>query len=220
MWCTHWQVTFEAPPGVKRNLQRTYDAWPAEYLGAGSPLRAQLLFVLAWFHAVVQERRTYIPQVTPGSPRSPPQHLAWPACTQWRCLGFCLRRLCRRTSSAPISRVVRAQCNCGCRAQAWAACTSVLRMHVLWRRRLQVRPAEARLCVVAPLQGWTQFYEFSFADLRSAADIIGLSTRDGGIPQWQYLRGLMEMAIYGGRIDNPYDVKVCGARAVAHLLVS
>jgi dynein heavy chain 2, cytosolic len=61
--CMHFQVTFEAPPGVKRNLQRTYDAWPAEYLQAGSPLRAQLLFVLAWFHAVVQERRTYIPQV-------------------------------------------------------------------------------------------------------------------------------------------------------------
>lgn len=28
----------------------------------GSVLRAQLLFVLAWFHALVQERRTYIPQ--------------------------------------------------------------------------------------------------------------------------------------------------------------
>ena len=27
-----------------------------------SPERAQLLFILAWFHAIVQERRTYMPQ--------------------------------------------------------------------------------------------------------------------------------------------------------------
>ena len=26
-------------------------------------MKAQLMFVLAWFHAVVQERRSYIPQV-------------------------------------------------------------------------------------------------------------------------------------------------------------
>ncbi len=48
---------------MKKNLQRTYESWSAEYLSAGPPIRAQLLFVLAWFHAVVQERRTYIPQV-------------------------------------------------------------------------------------------------------------------------------------------------------------
>ena len=28
----------------------------------GGPARAQLLFALAWLHALVQERRTYIPQ--------------------------------------------------------------------------------------------------------------------------------------------------------------
>lgn len=57
------KITFEAPPGVKKNLQRTYDAWSADHVKAGSGLRAQLLFALAWFHAVVQERRNYIPQV-------------------------------------------------------------------------------------------------------------------------------------------------------------
>ncbi len=60
------QVTFEAPPGLKRNLQRTYEGWDAEFLSAGTALRSQLLFVLAWFHAVVQERRSYIPQVSGG----------------------------------------------------------------------------------------------------------------------------------------------------------
>lgn len=43
---------------------RTYESWNPEYISkSGSVLRAQALFALAWFHAVVQERRIYIPQV-------------------------------------------------------------------------------------------------------------------------------------------------------------
>lgn len=57
------KVTYEAPPGIKKNLQRTYDSWSQEYVSQGnSILRSQALFALAWFHAVVQERRCYIPQ--------------------------------------------------------------------------------------------------------------------------------------------------------------
>lgn len=58
------QVSFEAPPGVKRNLQRTYDAWGPDFISQGSPLQAQLLFMLAWFHAIVQERRAYMSQAS------------------------------------------------------------------------------------------------------------------------------------------------------------
>jgi dynein heavy chain 2 len=86
------QVVFEAPPGVKMNLQRTYSSWSSDFLAghnssttaaaaaAGNssstqqqqlavpaelvPLRAQLLFLLAWFNAVVQERRNYVPFVS------------------------------------------------------------------------------------------------------------------------------------------------------------
>ncbi|KAG2486208.1 hypothetical protein HYH03_015170 [Edaphochlamys debaryana] len=111
------KCTFEAPPGLKKNLQRTYEAWSAEYLQSGPPIRAQLLFVLAWFHAVVQERRTYIPQ------------------------------------------------------------------------------------------GWTKFYEFSFADLRSGMDVISMATKNGA-PQWPLLLGLLDDAIYGGRLDNHFDSQV------------
>lgn len=57
-------------------------------------------------------------------------------------------------------------------------------------------------------QGWSKFYEFSFADLRSGADIIDLTTRNGRAPQWKYIVGLLENAIYGGRVDNPYDIQV------------
>jgi len=56
------KVTYEAPPGLKKNLLRTYETWSDEYIAAGTPLRARLLFVVAWLHAVLQERRTYIPQ--------------------------------------------------------------------------------------------------------------------------------------------------------------
>lgn len=57
------KVTYEAPPGVKRNLQRTYESWSQNYVEQGdSVVRAQALFALAWFHAVVQERRMLIPQ--------------------------------------------------------------------------------------------------------------------------------------------------------------
>ncbi len=61
------KVSFEAPPGVKRNLQRTFEAWGPAFISRALPLQAQLLFMLAWFHAIVQERRTYMPQASPLS---------------------------------------------------------------------------------------------------------------------------------------------------------
>jgi dynein heavy chain 2 len=56
------KVSFESPPGLKKNLARTYAAWTDEYLARGSPLRAGLHMALAWFHAIAQERRNYVPQ--------------------------------------------------------------------------------------------------------------------------------------------------------------
>lgn len=56
------QVSFEAPPGVRQNLQRTYSARASA--ASNSPVQEQLLFMLAWFHAIVQERRSYIPEVS------------------------------------------------------------------------------------------------------------------------------------------------------------
>ena len=57
------KITYEAPPGIKRNIQRTYNSWNQDYVEQGhSVVRSQALFVLAWFHAVVQERRMLIPQ--------------------------------------------------------------------------------------------------------------------------------------------------------------
>eukprot|EP00455_Lapot_gusevi_P046342 TRINITY_DN6084_c0_g1_i4.p1 TRINITY_DN6084_c0_g1~~TRINITY_DN6084_c0_g1_i4.p1 ORF type:complete len:746 (-),score=233.94 TRINITY_DN6084_c0_g1_i4:98-2335(-) len=56
------KITYESPPGLRENLVRTLSTWSPQFLASGNVTRAQMLFVLAWFHAIVQERRTYIPQ--------------------------------------------------------------------------------------------------------------------------------------------------------------
>ncbi|UJR10563.1 hypothetical protein I4U23_014763 [Adineta vaga] len=117
------KLTYEAPPGIKKNLLRTFEMWTPEEFEKGSVARSQTLFVLAWFHAIVQERRKYIPQ------------------------------------------------------------------------------------------GWTKFYEFSQADLRASYEIIHrlcerAGRQSGGEIQWDYIHGLFDQAIYGGRVDNPVDTDV------------
>ncbi|XP_013869519.1 cytoplasmic dynein 2 heavy chain 1 [Austrofundulus limnaeus] len=113
------KITYEAPPGLKKNLLRTYESWTPEQISKGGDLvRAQSLFCLAWFHAVCQERRNYIPQ------------------------------------------------------------------------------------------GWTKFYEFSLSDLRAAFEIIDRLFGGGKVFQWEFVHGLLENAIYGGRIDNPSDLRI------------
>ncbi len=92
--------------------------FPLEFVAKGSILRAQSLFALAWFHAIIQERRNFIPQ------------------------------------------------------------------------------------------GWSKFYEFSYADLRSSGDIIDKVTANNAMPEWITVHGLLENAIYGGRVDNDYDFRV------------
>jgi dynein heavy chain 2 len=122
---TSLKATFESPPGIKKNLQRTFDAWDPELFDANNPVRGRLLFLLACFHAVMQERRTFIPQ------------------------------------------------------------------------------------------GWTKFYEFSYGDLKAGTYVVeavteALAGKKGGAEQldWEVVNGLMEDAIYGGRIDNAYDIRV------------
>lgn len=62
------KITYEAPPGIKKNLLRTFENWTQEEFSKGGTTRSQVLFVLAWFHAIAQERRKYIPQVFSANP--------------------------------------------------------------------------------------------------------------------------------------------------------
>ncbi|KAH8054009.1 dynein light chain binding protein [Aureococcus anophagefferens] len=82
-------------------------------------------------------------------------------------------------------------------------------------------------------QGWTKSYEFSVGDLRAGAFVMGADPRKGGSDEalasrlrrataaaagdgaapldLDVVHGLMEDAIYGGRVDNPYDARVLKA---------
>lgn len=59
---TCYKVTYEAPPGIKKNMLRIFQSWTPEYFQQGSIQRAQLFYLLTLFQATIQERRTYIPQ--------------------------------------------------------------------------------------------------------------------------------------------------------------
>jgi len=53
--------TFEPPPGVRANLLRTFSTVSADRMMKAPNERARLYFLLAWFHAIVQERLRYSP---------------------------------------------------------------------------------------------------------------------------------------------------------------
>ena len=53
--------TFEPPPGVKANLIRTFATIPGSRMMKAPNERARLYFILAWFHAIIQERLRYAP---------------------------------------------------------------------------------------------------------------------------------------------------------------
>ena len=60
------KLTYETPPGIKKSLERIYQIWSGSLLKdpdiISSSDRMQALFSIAFLHALLQERRTYIPQ--------------------------------------------------------------------------------------------------------------------------------------------------------------
>ncbi|CAG0913348.1 unnamed protein product [Notodromas monacha] len=54
-------LLFEPPPGIKANLIRTFSTFSPARMMKPPNERARLYFLLAWFHAVVQERLRYSP---------------------------------------------------------------------------------------------------------------------------------------------------------------
>merc|ERR1711892_186227 len=53
--------TYEPPPGVRANLLRTFSTVSASRMMKPPNERARMYFLLAWFHAIVQERLRYCP---------------------------------------------------------------------------------------------------------------------------------------------------------------
>lgn len=59
---TCFKLSYEAPPGLKMNVERVFGTLTAGHFKQFSPEEGRLTFLLAYFHALLQERRTYIPQ--------------------------------------------------------------------------------------------------------------------------------------------------------------
>ncbi|KAJ3331033.1 hypothetical protein HDU76_004259 [Blyttiomyces sp. JEL0837] len=54
-------LMFEPPPGIKANLQATLGGLSTTRLTKGPVEKVRLYFLLAWLHAIVQERLRYVP---------------------------------------------------------------------------------------------------------------------------------------------------------------
>ena len=55
-----------------------------------------------------------------------------------------------------------------------------------------------------------KYYEFSYGDLKAGETILSsiIKETQGKSPQWQKVYGILENAIYGGRVDNDFDMRV------------
>ncbi|XQJ30746.1 dynein heavy chain, putative [Leishmania guyanensis] len=111
------KITFEPPPGIKQNLLRTYSGWDAAFVNEKNERQRQLLFAAAALQAIVQERRSYVPQ------------------------------------------------------------------------------------------GWTKDYEVTAADLKSSIDIVLRQSAHGEV-DWHSIRGILNDAIYGVKMETPFDKRI------------
>ena len=63
-----YKLSYETPPGVKQNIERIYQIWNSSLfnqpnlISIQDPLTYQSLYCMSVLHALLQERRTYIPQ--------------------------------------------------------------------------------------------------------------------------------------------------------------
>jgi dynein heavy chain 2 len=55
-----------------------------------------------------------------------------------------------------------------------------------------------------------KYYEFSYGDLKAGEMILSslVAEQKSSSPQWQKIYGILENAIYGGRVDNEFDMRV------------
>jgi dynein heavy chain 2 len=55
-----------------------------------------------------------------------------------------------------------------------------------------------------------KYYEFSYGDLKAGEMILSslVTEQKSSSPQWQKIYGILENAIYGGRVDNEFDMRV------------
>ncbi|CAG9772440.1 unnamed protein product [Ceutorhynchus assimilis] len=116
------KIAYEEPQGIGNNMQRIYSSLGEKYNNKLNRTSARLFFVFACLHALVQERRKYVPQ------------------------------------------------------------------------------------------GWSKYYEFNHTDMQTSLslteDFWNVETTR---IQWQFIKGLLNDAVYGGRIENIDDISILEA---------
>ncbi|XP_066245842.1 cytoplasmic dynein 2 heavy chain 1 [Euwallacea similis] len=116
------KVAYEEPQGLGNNIQRIYSSIGEKYENKLSRTSARIFFVFSYVHALLQERRKYIPQ------------------------------------------------------------------------------------------GWSQYYEFNHIDMQTGLNLTEeLWNIDSTRIQWQFIVGLLNEAIYGGRIECIEDTSILKA---------
>lgn len=58
------KIAYEAPEGIKHNICRNFSTWGADYFEKLNSTSARIFSVIVCVHAILQERRAYIPQGT------------------------------------------------------------------------------------------------------------------------------------------------------------
>lgn len=202
-------ILHQAPAGVKKNLHRTYDSWSPELVARGNNVnRAQALFVLAWFHAVVQERRTYIPQ-------------GWSKFYE-----FSLADL--KAGCDILDRLFKEEGQClkglvSVCINEWLTLSLMASWFVL------------RFCIQVSLQfeGYMYVVEMNESSCKHKKNLLHETKNLNQVSfrpcikciknypsnyfsgssdvKWNFVHGLFENAIYGGRVDNVWDSKVLSA---------
>ncbi|XP_050526495.1 cytoplasmic dynein 2 heavy chain 1 isoform X2 [Daktulosphaira vitifoliae] len=56
------KVAYETPRGLKKNIRRAYSVCQSDNIKCNTIDESRSIYALAWFHSILLERRTYIPQ--------------------------------------------------------------------------------------------------------------------------------------------------------------
>jgi dynein heavy chain 1, cytosolic len=189
--------SYEPPPGVKANLQHTFAALPAARYASFNLLfiffpslsltdffshpicrmdkhpveRSRLYFLLAWFHAVIQERLRYIP-------------IGWTKIFEFND-AVCFPSLCFPSRLSPPSFTL----SC-----SFSSLPSLRSLSNATKIRTSTNRASSQ---------YSRVLHVLIFDLHAR----GRSIPPEKIP-WVALRTILGQTIYGGRVDNEFDMRL------------
>jgi len=186
------KVAYEAPPGVRQNMLRTYSGWDDEYLALGNnTARAQLLFSLAAMHAVIQERRSFVPQGWLKAHEFSQTDLRSAADIVDMCFADAALAQLGSTNPSLASRVITLV------SQRHAEGTATPSGHANYDLQQRLRSS--------------LYLPVDVTSSPQALKILFTASEVNVTPEsitWQALWSILRIAVYGGRLDSEQDVRI------------